>query len=207
MPEIVTIARQFGAGGHTLGAICADRLGYSLIDEEMVNAVADKAKVSPEWVQSVEKDRGDWLLNFFSKLVTPSFLDRLLDDENRGHINENIYVDHLREIMEELAREGKAVIVGRGGQYILQGHPRVLHVLLISDLEHRIKFLCEHYNMTEQKAELTVHRADKRRANFYKKLGKKNFDDPKLYHVVLNLSKIQLKQAEDIVCELAGYGC
>ena len=203
MPEIITIARQFGAGGHTLGDICAKRLGYALIDEEMVNAVAEKAKVSPEWVHSVEKDRGDWLLNFFSRLVTPSFLDRLLEDENRGHINESIYVDLLKEIMEELAREGKAVIVGRGGQYILQNHPRVLHILLISDMEHRVKFLMEHYRMTEQQAEMTCHRADKRRANFYRKLGKKNFDDPKLYHAVLNLSKIRLDQAEDIVCQLA----
>ncbi len=203
MSKIITVARQFGAGGHTLGKIVAKRMDYALIDEEMVNAVAEKAKVSPEWVQSIEKDRGDWLLDFLSRMVTPSFIDRLLDDDTRGHINERIYVSHLKVVMEELAREGKAVIIGRGGQYILQEHPKALHVLLISDLEHRIAFLKEHYKMTDQSAEIAVYRADKRRANFYKKLGKKNFDDPKLYHLVLNLSKISLEQAEDVVCQLA----
>ncbi len=202
MSIVITVARHFGAGGHTLGEVVAQRLGLALVDEEMVNAVAEKAKVSPEWVRSVEQERGDWLLDIFSKLVTPSFLDRLRDDENRGHINERIYVDHLAEIMEEIAQEGNAVIIGRGGQFFLQDHPSAYHVLLISDMEHRIAFLREHYQMTDQEAELAVFRADRRRTNFYRKLGQKNYDDAKLYHLVLNVSKISLEKAEDIVCRM-----
>ncbi len=206
MSTVITVARQFGAGGHTLGEVVAERLGYSLIDEEMVNAVAEKANVSPEWVQSIEKDRGDWLLDFISKLVTPSFMDKIQDDDSRGHINEKIYIEHLSEIMHEIAHEGNAVIVGRGGQYILGDQPHSYHVLLISDFEHRMEFLKGHYNMSDREAELTIYRADKRRFNFYKKLGKKDFDNAMLYHLVLNVSKISLEKAEDIVCRMVELG-
>ncbi|MBU2489438.1 MAG: cytidylate kinase-like family protein, partial [Proteobacteria bacterium] len=97
---VITIARPFGAGGYTVGARVAERLGYALVQEEMVNAVAEKARVSPEWVQSIEKERGNALLNFVSGLVSTNFVERLLEDRH-GYIDEKIYVEILGEVMQE----------------------------------------------------------------------------------------------------------
>ncbi|MDI6798362.1 MAG: cytidylate kinase family protein, partial [Desulfatibacillaceae bacterium] len=93
--KVVTIARLFGAGGHTIGEKVAKRLGFELVEEEMINIVARKTKVSPEWVQSVESERGNWLMNFLGTIVSPSFLERLAEEEGQGYIDEDIYKETL----------------------------------------------------------------------------------------------------------------
>ncbi len=73
--RIVTIARAFGAGGHTVGQEVSKKLGFELVEKEIVDAVAKKAKVSPGWVKAIEKERGNQLINFINSLVSINFLD------------------------------------------------------------------------------------------------------------------------------------
>ena len=201
--KVVTIARLFGAGGHTIGEKVAKRLGFELVEEEIINVVARKRKVSPEWVQSVESERGNWLMNFINTIVSPSFLERLAEEEGQGYIDEDVYKETLKEVMEEIARESNTVIVGRGGQYFLHDHPQAVHVLLIADKPHRIKFLMERYKMSEARAKRVIRRGDKRRNNFYKKIGEKHFNDPALYTVVINMDSVLVERAVEIIVDLA----
>ena len=198
---VITISRQFGAGGKTLGEMISKQLEYTFVDNEIIQMVARRAKVSTNWVESIEKEAGGKLLKFMSGLVRKSFVERILDDE-RGYIDEEIYVDLLHNIIGQLADEGSAVILGRGGQYILRDHKDVTHVLLIADKEDRIHFMEEHYDLSEAQALQAVNREDKRRVNLYRKFGKENYDHPDLYHLVLNMSKLDLEKACDLVCEL-----
>ena len=79
--SVITISRQFGAGGKTLGEMIAKQLGYTFVDDEIIQLVARKAKVSTNWVESIEKEAGGKLLKFMSGLVRKSFVDRILSDE------------------------------------------------------------------------------------------------------------------------------
>lgn len=200
--RIVTIARPFGAGGHTVGQEVSKRLGFELIEKGIVDAVAKKAKVSPGWVKAIEKERGNQLINFVNSLVSISFLDRLQEEKNRGYIDEKIYVNTLQEVMLEIARETDAVIVGRGGQYFLEDHPQAVHVLLTADDTFRVNFLQDHYDMDEDQARQVISRGDKRRHNFYKKIHHEDYNSSSLYTVVLNMSKISIDRAVDIIAGL-----
>lgn len=200
--RIVTIARPFGAGGHTVGKEVAKRLGFELIEKGIVDAVAKKAKVSPDWVKAIEKERGNQLMNFISSLVSINFLDRLQQEKDRGYIDEKIYVDTLQEVMLEIARETDAVIVGRGGQYFLENHPQAVHVLLTADDPFRVRFLQEHYDMDQEQARQVISRGDKRRHNFYKKIHHEDYSSSSLYTVVLNMTKISINRAVDIIAGL-----
>lgn len=197
--RVVTIARPFGAGGHTVGLEVAKRLGFELIEKGIVDEVAKKAKVSPGWVEAIEKERGNQLMNFVNSLVSISFLDRLQEEKNRGYIDEKIYVDTLQEVMLEIARETDAVIVGRGGQYFLENHPQAVHVLLTADDPFRVRFLQDHYDMDEDQARQMISRGDKRRDNFYKKIHHEDYNSSNLYTVVLNMTKISINRAVDII--------
>ena len=168
---VVTISRQFGAGGHTLGKMVADKLGYSFVDEEIIQLVAKKARVSTNWVESVEKEAGGRLLKFITGLVPRSFIDLVLDD-SRGYIDEEIYVDILQEIISRIADEGNAVIIGRGSQYVLRNREDAFHVLLVAQKEDRGHFMETHYDLSPKEAATVVSRQDKRRTNLYRKLGK-----------------------------------
>ena len=199
---VITLSRQFGAGGITLGKAVAERLGYPFLDNELIQMVARKARVSTNWVASIEKEAGGRLLKFVSGLVSKGLVDRVLD-EQRGYIDEEIYVDLLHQILRQIAAEGNAVVLGRGGQYILRDEPGAIHVLLVGAKADRVRFMEEHYEMTPPRALKTVNLEDRRRANLYRKFGREDYDDPMLYHLVLNMSQLHMDVACHLVCRMA----
>lgn len=199
---VITISRQFGAGGITLGKMVADELGYIFADNNIVQRVAKEANVSTNWVESFEKEAGSKFSRFISSMVSKRWVDRVLGDE-RGYLDEQIYLDYLVLIIAQLADEGDVVILGRGSQYILDDHPDAVHVFLGSDLENRIKFMMDHHGMDRKKAERTVNNEDRRRVSLYKRLGKTDYEDPRLYDLVLNMSQVTLETARDMICDLA----
>ena len=200
--SVIVISRQFGAGGKTLGEMVSEKLNYTFVDNDIIQMVAKQAKVSTNFVESIEGEAGGKLLKFMSGLVRKSFVERILSDEH-GYIDEEIYVDLLYKIIYQIADEGNAVILGRGGQYILRDRADVFHVLLIAEKTDRIRFMEEHYNLNPTQAKQSVNREDKRRINLYKKFGKEDYDSPDLYHLVLNMSRLKLEDASELICELS----
>ena len=198
---VVTISRQFGAGGRTFGRLVADQLGYDFVDEEIVQMVAKKARVSTNWVESIEKEAGGRLLKYITRFVPRGFIDMILDDQ-RGYIDEVIYVDLLHQIIKRLADEGNVVIIGRGSQYILRDCKDAFHVLLVAKKADRVKFMETHYDLSPKEAGTVVNQKDKRRVNLYRKFGKEDYDRPHLYHLVVNWSKQDLEVAARIVKKL-----
>ncbi|MBW2170320.1 MAG: cytidylate kinase-like family protein [Deltaproteobacteria bacterium] len=170
---VITITRQFGAGGWTLGNAVANRLGYKFVSRGIINKMAKEANVSVKWVSSVEKEAGDWLMRFMSKLVSSNFIERHIG-EARSDFDENKYVSFLKRLIPAIAAQDNVVILGRGSHYILPDDPKTIKILLVADLEDRIAF-------TE------------------KKLDPRDPDDPGLYRVTINISKVRLEQAEEII--------
>jgi cytidylate kinase len=198
---VITISRQYGAGGKTLGKMIADELGYAFADSEIITRVAEMANVSTHWVEMVENEAGGKLSRFISKMVSKPLVDRILKDE-RGYIDENTYLDYLVLIIAQIADEGDVVILGRGSQYILDDHPDACHILMINEFENRVRFLQEHYELSDSRARRVVKAEEKRRKALYQKLGKTDYDDPFLYHLVLNMSKLSLDEAKKMICNL-----
>ena len=199
--SVLTISRQFGAGGLTLGKMVSKELGYSFFDNEIIQMVAKKAKVSRHWAESMEKEAGGKFHRFISGLVPKNMIDRILGDE-RGYIDEEIYVDLLHDIIRKISEEGNAVILGRGGQYILEHFPDVFHILLVADKKHRVKFIEEKYDLFPRQAARSVDLDDRRRINLYRKFGREDYDQPIHYHMILNTKKLDLDKASEIICKL-----
>lgn len=199
---IITLSRHFGAGGKTLASLVAKKLGYVFLDEEIINLVAEKSR-SGDWSAALEKEFGGKLLAGISALVPKEHME-VIPDDKKGGMDEALSTDLLQQILLQIAEEGNAVIVGRGGQYLLQDHKDTFHVLLVADLEDRVQFMEERYHLSLKKALQVVNREDKRRENFYRHLGKVDFDQPDMYHLVLNMSKLSLRKACDLLITLVG---
>jgi len=198
---VITISRQFGAGGITLGKMVAEKFGYTFADTEIIKMVAEMANVSTHFVETVEKEAGGKFSKFISKTVSKPLVERILKDE-RGYIDEEIYLDYLVLIIAQMADDGDVVILGRGSQYILNDHPDAYHILLIDTFENRVRFMQKNYDLSESHATQAVKNEDKRRLNLYKKLGKTDYDNPDLYHLVLNGNRIHLDKMLQLVTEL-----
>lgn len=202
---VLTISRQFGAGGLTLGKQVAERLGYSLVSDEIITLIAKKARVSQGWVQSIEKEAGNKLQRFLSSVIPRGLVDRILDDQ-KGYIDEEIYLDLLEQIIRQIASDDNCIILGRGGQYILQEKENTFHVLLIADKQDRISFMETNYKLVRSQATQVVNAEDKRRTALYRKLHQSDYDQPDHYHVTLNMSRLTLDDACSMICEMLATG-
>ncbi len=208
--SVITIARQFGAGGKTLGAIMAQKLGYTLIDEEIVDLLAQEANVSSEWVDAVERKAG-------SEGVIARLLSRLgpyrkgyvkvATESSPGYMDGNLYIALLHKIIPRIAEQDNVVIVGRGAQYILADRPNTLHLLLIASLNYRIEFIMEQYDLDEKQAQIVVEKHAKRRLHLYSYFGRLDYEKPELYHLVMNMNRLSLDEAVALVCHLVEDHC
>ena len=161
------------------------------------------ANVSTSFVETVEKEAGGKFSKFISKTVSKPLVERILKDE-RGYIDEKIYLDYLVLIVAQMGDDGDVVILGRGSQYILNDLPDAYHILLIDTFENRVKFMQKNYDLSQGRATQVVKNEDKRRLNLYKKLGKTDYDNAELYHLVLNMNRVHLDQALELVTNLVG---
>ena len=196
----ITISRHFGAGGATLGARIAKRLGYKYINDELVRELAKHIGVSIKEVSSVEKRKPSKLIKFLEKIVRTDIIER-----RRKHkpIDMKEYIEGVRKVILRLYKEGNSVIIGRGGNYILQNKKDVIHILVVAGKEYRIHFLMETYGLTEEQAKRSIERADLIRSEFlYYFSNRENHDDPLIYTLCLNMDHINMNQAEDLVIEL-----
>ena len=200
---VITISRKYGAGGKTIGETVAQKLDYSLFDNELIQLVAEEAKVSAEGIESLEQRSGGKFQKFISGMVPKSIID--LVRGKKEVTLEEVYVDVLHEIIGKIAEEGNAVIIGRGGQYILKDRENVFHVLATADREDRINFIVKKYGLSPIHAEKAVDLDDRRRENLYRKFGKDDYNNPVTYHLVLNTSKIDLATASGLICDMVDF--
>ena len=198
---VITISRQFGAGGLTLGKMVAKKFGYTFADTEIIKMVAKMANVSTNFVETIEKEAGGKFSKFISKTVSKPLVGRILRDE-RGYIDEEIYLDYLVLIIAQMGDDGNAVILGRGSQYILNDHPDAYHILLIDGFENRVRFMQKNYDLSQGRATQVVKNEDKRRMNLYRKLSKSDYDNPDLYHLVLNMGRVNHDKALELIDNL-----
>ncbi len=198
----ITISRQFGAGGATLGARIAKRLGYRYLNDELLKEIAEEIGVSVRDVASFEKRRKEKskLMSFIEKVVRVDIIER---KRKYKPLDVQEYIKAIKQVILKEYEKGNCVIIGRGSNYILQDKMDVIHLLLVASKENRIRFLMENYGLRRNEAERAVERADLIRADFlYYFSEKENHDDPMLYTLCLNMDRLSMNEAEELVVNL-----
>ena len=123
-------------------------------------------------------------------------------EERPGYINGDLYISILHKIIPIIASQDNVVIIGRGGQYILAERPDTFHFLMIANIENRIRFMMEQYNLDRKNAQLVIAKQNKRRVNLYRYFGRTDYELPDLYHMVFNMNFLKLEEAVGAVCQL-----
>lgn len=198
---VITISRQFGAGGRTLGNRVARRLDYLFEDDAVIQEIARKAKVSKSSVKGHEQTAGSLISRILSTMVDRGYMERITGDKV-GYLDETVYVETLTEVITEFAKRDNVVLLGRASQYILQNTENAFHILMVATETDRVGFIQKSYNLSPAKARHSVEQGDRRRRNLYSKFAKSGYDDPSLYHMCLNMSRISMDMAVDLVCKM-----
>jgi cytidylate kinase len=197
----ITISRQFGAGGRTLGERLCDRFGFHLVDELVIDELARKAKVKGDWLTAMEKEASSTLLGLLSSMISSGHFLKTPAAPGEEFERQK-YKDFLRRIMSAMANEGGYVLLGRGSQLVLRKHPKVFRILLVAEYEDRVKFMVQRYHLSEDEAKKIIKEKETQRAAVATKIFGADIDDPKLYHIVLNTSLIPFDRAVEAAGDL-----
>ncbi len=198
---VVTISRHFGAGGHTLGQMLCERFDFRLADASVVDRLARNAKLSPDWLNAMEKEASSPLLSMISTLVSGGIFYKHPGSPAEKDDRQK-YIAFLTQIFTAMANEGGYVIVGRGAQFVLKGHPKAIHVLLVADYESRVSFLMGQHKISRSDAEKTIRAREKERTALASRLFDTDIDDASLYQIVLNTGMMPYDWVVDTVSEL-----
>lgn len=194
MKNIITISREYGAGGGTIGTGVADRLGIELLDKAIILKTAYEAQVN---VESVFKLDEKVPINF-------GFAQSLFDFYNKP-LNEKLFKAQS-EVIRRFGEKGKCVIVGRNANSILREFDNSLHVFITAKLDYRCKRMMEtemYKGISESKMKDVIHTVDKRRSKYCEYYSNTKFGDARNYDICLDSSKLGIEKCIDIICELA----
>jgi len=111
---VITISRQFGAGGRTLGKMIAEKLDYRFLDDQIIQEVATHARVTKDTVISMERSAAGAISRIITSLLSRDYMERLTG-EAIGYMDEEVYVQTLYEVMLKLAQEGNVILTGWAG--------------------------------------------------------------------------------------------
>ena len=196
--RIITISREFGAGGHTLGQMVAQKLNIPLYDQEIIDRAVADTGFSPEFV----KEAGEYASS------THSFLFNLVLSHNvtaipGGELSnyDKIYIEQARTI-QDLADKSPCVFVGRCADYILRERDDVLNIFVHAPLEYREQRVLEQYGEREGKTiSERLAEKDKKRMLYYKHYSDRDWGDIKNYHLTINTAAFPLETAANWIAD------
>ena len=210
MKKIITISREYGSGGHTIGEKVAKELGIPFYDREIIDVAAEKSGLSPDFIQKNEQNLSSgWL---YSLLVGSSFSANGSVGAPAGAVHVLPLADQVfnaqRKVIIELAKKGPCVIVGRCADYILKhcgeiDQKDVLNVFIYAPLEAKVKCAIEQKGLNPETAEKEVKQIDKRRANHYNTFTERTWGNRSHYDILLNSSLLGLDGSAKVIADLA----
>ena len=184
MIRIITIEREYGAGGSGIARKLAERLNWKLWDQDLTSEIARMARCDRQSVERLE-ERIDPLFYRLMKVFMRGSYERSLPVTGLEHLDADSMVVFMQRVIEGAATAGNCVIVGRGSPYLLRAHQDAFHVFIYAPLEEKIRRVRE-LGKTEAEAVELVNTIDHERATFVKKYFGKEFPTRHYYHLMLN---------------------
>lgn len=192
--KIITISRQFGSGGRTVGKETALKLGIPCYDQELIEKIAEESGFAKEYIaeKSENVSRSSWLAAAFS-------------NTGMNSISTQDYLwDAQRKCILELAQKESCVIVGRCADYILRNQADCLTVFIHADMEKRAERIVKKYGETEHSPEKRLKDKDKKRSMYYHYYTDMEWGMAKNYHISMDSGTLGLKTCVDIITKLYG---
>lgn len=190
MNRIITISREFGSGGRTIGKKVAAKLGIPCYDSELIEKLAQESGFTKDYI----KEAGEY---------TPGgFLASAFSNRAFGPTNEDILWEMQCRIIAELAEKESCVIVGRCADYILQDKADCLKVFIHADMAFRAERIVKVYGEREESPEQRLRDKDKRRAAYHRFYTNMKWGYAENYHLTLDSGVLGLDRCVDIISGL-----
>lgn len=192
---IITIAREYGSGGHLLGERLAKELGIKLYDREFIRMAAQRSGIDEQYIAKNEQS-------------IPSFwLKCILSKNSEQPVEASLSADDIlfvaeSRIVQELAAQEPCIIIGRCADFVLKDHPKVVKVFCYSDLKSAVNRCVNDYGIPQEQAEAEIRRINRNRIHHYEYYTGQKWGEPHHYHLMLNTGNISLETACKLMKEV-----
>ena len=189
--RIITISREFGSGGRFIGEEVAKKLGIAYYDKYIINEIAEKSGLSPEYIQEnaeLSPKKGLFAYAFAGRDIT-------------GKSVEDLVYEAQRKVILELAEKESCVIIGRNADYILKDRDDLLNVFIHGDAPEKTQRIRQIYHVSEKDAVKMMADTDKRRMANYNFYTNQKWGKASNYTLCLNSSQLGYDRCEKIIME------
>ena len=205
---VITINREMGSGGRTIGRKLAEKLGVEFYYKSVIKGLEKKFNLTAEEVEKQKgREQGWWASikrQFTGSVVSSSpFLPQVADE------NELIDTDDIfkaeTEILKGIAEEESCVIAGRSCFFVFRDHPNHLSILIQASMPHRVKRVANKQNLTEEEARKAIDKVDKMRENYVNKYTHSSRYDTRNYDLVISMDGMTEDNAVDIIMDYINH--
>ena len=194
--RIITISREFGSGGRTIGRLVAEKLGYNFYDGEIIDEVVKSSGLAREIVEKYDE----------YATHKNSFLYSIAINAGGDNYNGLSFANRVQiaqsNVIKKIAEEGNCVIIGRGADYVLRDRDDCFNVFVYADTEFKAKRVIENYGETNVKVEERLRDKDARRKVFYRSFAMREWGEYKNYDLMLDSSVVGIEKGADLICEI-----
>jgi len=221
---VITMSGNIASGAREVGQAVAQELGIGFVDQQLMVEASQRCGVPVGTVAEHDERRGSFRERLSTLLRTvlersaasgadpltgatglEAVLSRTYAEmaAEEPQLSDSLYLKTMTSIIRELAARGDVVILGRGSQMILADMPRALHVLSVAPRDMRAHRLAEREEMGMEEAKRRTAESDRARCAFYKKFWRVEVEDPKLYDLTIETSRLSYGIATDLVVAAA----
>lgn len=198
--SIITISREFGSGGRTIGRQVAEKLGYKFYDAEIIDRVIEKSGLSREIVEKYDEYATHKSSFLYSIAINSA--NASTDSYHGSSFASQVHIAQI-QVINEIAKEGNCVIIGRGADYILRDRDDVLNVFVYADMKFKCDRVLDLYGATDKKIEDRIKDKDTKRRVFYRSFSMREWGVYQNYHMMLDSGMIGLDRCADMICDVA----
>lgn len=196
-PLIITISRQMGSGGSYVGQKLAKKLKIHYADREIIRKAAETLSVPEEDLESMDEKSQTWwdYIQLSSRYATEIYIPPV---QKFAPTDLELFKAEC-EIIKQIAKETSAVIIGRCGFCVLDGHPNLIKIFLHGEKDFRVKRIMDLYSVSIKTAEKMVEDSDRKRGLYIKKFSKKDWMNIDNYHLSVDTSKIGIDSSLELI--------
>ena len=191
----VTITREFGSGGRTIGKMLAERLGVEYYDKDLIKLASEESGIHEDLFTRADESKRTPLF----KRYAGSFGEKLISPESGEFTSDDNLFDFQAKIIKQLSDRETCVIVGRCADHVLQDRENVLRVFTHAPMPFCIQKVVELYGVSEKEAERQIERINRARATYYRYYTGKEWDNARNYDLCLNTEELGFERCVDII--------
>ncbi|WP_407382626.1 AAA family ATPase [Ruminococcus sp.] len=195
---VITIGRQFGSGGRSIGEKLAQKLGIPFYDKELISIAAKESGVNPEIFENVDEKAANSLL--YSLSMGMYSFGNGFSAMGDLPVNDKLYLLQ-HQIIREIAEKENCVIVGRCADYILANNPKCVKVFVYANMAYRKEQSVKKHGIDEARAEHIINKTDKSRANYYSFYSGQKWGMAENYDLCIDSSKLDEDKIVDLIAD------